>query len=106
MEARQNEIKTIKEIVLQSNSLGGCEGRGELAINGKKAGTIINLPCPSFLPHFYCISMHGEKNAPKRVCSVFSKYTTRNSHSRLAWWYICSVYALVMVLDLSFTRNN
>lgn len=61
MEARQNEIKTIKEIVLQSNSLGGCEGRGELAINGKKAGTIINLPCPSFLPHFYCISMHGEK---------------------------------------------
>lgn len=37
MEARQNEIKTIKEIVLQSNSLGGL-GRKERARHKWKKG--------------------------------------------------------------------
>lgn len=36
MEARQNEIKPIRESVLQSNSLGGWEGRRKLTINGKR----------------------------------------------------------------------
>lgn len=36
MEAKQNEIKPIRESVLQYDSLGGWEGRRKLTINGKK----------------------------------------------------------------------
>lgn len=36
MEARQNEIKPIRESVLQCNSLGGWERRRKLTINGKR----------------------------------------------------------------------
>jgi len=36
MEARQNEIKPIRETVVQCNSLGGWEGRRQLTINEKR----------------------------------------------------------------------
>lgn len=67
MEARQNEIKTLWESVLQCGALWGLARNEKVHHKWKKAWTIINLPCLGFLPHFHA----WEKNAPKLTCHYF-----------------------------------